>query len=189
MPFLENLHSNLRRSRYCMTAIYLHSVQFVVRYLKRVVTGFKGGSGMEIREITETGLSEAMELAWKVFQEFEAPEYAQDGIDEFKRFIDSQAEKMTVEMYGSYEDGRLLGMIATRNEASHIALFFVEKEYHGKGIGRSLFEQIRPLNKCGCITVNSSPYAAAIYLKLGFTDTNCEQVTNGIRYIPMKYQP
>ena len=37
------------------------------------------------------------------------------------------------------------------------------------------------------LTVNSSPYAAKIYRKLGFVDTDTEQVTNGIRYVPMKY--
>lgn len=142
---------------------------------------------MEIRMISKSELSDAMELVWEVFQEFEAPEYSQEGVDEFKRTIDRQAENMTFEMYGAFEKDHLLGVIATRNEGSHIALFFVKKENHGQGIGRKLFEHIVPLCESSFITVNSSPYAAKIYRKLGFADTDTEQLTNGIRYVPMKY--
>ncbi len=142
---------------------------------------------MEIREITGTQLPEAMGLVWKVFLEFEAPEYSQEGVDEFKAFIDSQIAEMTIEIHGAFEGNALLGVIATRNEGSHIALFFVKKEHHNKGIGRKLFESILPITKSRIITVNSSPYAASIYRKLGFIDTDTEQLTNGIRYVPMQY--
>jgi GNAT superfamily N-acetyltransferase len=151
------------------------------------VTVGERSAGMEILRITKEGLPEAMDLVWKVFLEFEAPEYSQEGIDEFKRFIDGQAEEMTIEMYGAFENGELLGVIATRNEGSHIALLFVRTECHGRSIGRTLFEHIIPLSSGGPITVNSSPYAAKIYRKLGFTDTAAEQITNGIRYVPMSY--
>ena len=36
-------------------------------------------------------------------------------------------------------------------------------------------------------TVNSSPYAVPIYHKLGFVDTNTEQLASGMRYTPMKF--
>ena len=123
---------------------------------------------MEIKKISKENLPEAIELVWVVFKEFEAPDYSQEGIDEFKRYIDQQAENMTFEMYGAFEKDDLLGVIATRNEGSHISLFFVRNEYHGQGIGRRLFEHIVPLCESSCITVNSSPYAANIYRKLGW---------------------
>jgi GNAT superfamily N-acetyltransferase len=142
---------------------------------------------MEIRKITKAELPEAMALVWQVFLEFEAPEYSQEGVDEFKRFIDGETVEMTVNMYGAFHNNGLLGVIATRNEGSHIALFFVKKEYHNKGIGRKLFKTILPLTESSFITVNSSPYAVRIYRKLGFAETDAEQLTNGIRYVPMKY--
>lgn len=37
-------------------------------------------------------------------------------------------------------------------------------------------------------TVNSSPYAVEVYRHLGFTPTNTEQLTNGIRYTPMRFE-
>lgn len=142
---------------------------------------------MEIRKITKEGLPAALDLVWKVFLEFEAPEYSQEGIDEFKRTIDRQEDDFTFEMHGAFEEDELLGVIATRNESSHIALFFVRTEHQGRQIGRKLFEHIVPLCPSDFITVNSSPYAVKIYRKLGFADTDAEQLTNGIRYVPMKY--
>lgn len=36
------------------------------------------------------------------------------------------------------------------------------------------------------MTVNSAPFAHVFYKKVGFEDTDVEQLTNGIRYFPMK---
>lgn len=141
---------------------------------------------MEIREITVAELPEAMNLVWEVFLEFEAPEYSPEGVAEFKSFIDGQLVHATIKTYGAFENGTLVGVIATRNEGSHIALFFVRKACHGLGIGRKLFEHAVAVSTCSSFTVNSSPYAAPIYRKLGFVDTDVEQLTNGLRYIPMK---
>jgi len=142
---------------------------------------------MMIRKISETEKSSAMQLVWDVFQEFEAPDYSPEGSKTFKDFIYGPMLNTVAEVYGAFENDTLLGVIATRNEGNHIALFFVRKEYHGQGIGRKLFDHIVPLGNNNCITVNSSPYAAEIYRKLGFIDQDAEQLTNGIRYIPMKY--
>jgi len=43
-------------------------------------------------------------------------------------------------------------------------------------------------SKCSVMTVNSSLYAVEIYRRLGFVDTNTEQIVNGIRFIPMKHE-
>ena len=84
----------------------------------------------------------------------------------------------------------MVGIIATRNKGSHIALFFVEGKYHRQGIGRKLFNGILENNSYSKITVNSSLYAADVYHKLGFCDIYCdiytEQVINGVRFIPME---
>ena len=37
-------------------------------------------------------------------------------------------------------------------------------------------------------TVNSSPYAVEVYRHLGFVPTDTEQLTNGIRYTPMRFE-
>lgn len=142
---------------------------------------------MEIRKLKNQEIPGAMRLVWEVFQEFEATDYSEEGVNTFKNVIVEQEQALTMEMYGAFESGDLLGVIATRNHGSHISLFFVKKEHHQRGIGRMLFEHILSHKDSNIITVNSSPYAVKIYRKLGFSDTAGEQVSDGIRYTPMRY--
>ena len=88
--------------------------------------------------------------------------------------------------FGAFIDNKLVGIIATRSEGTHIALFFVDKKYQKQGIGKQLFQTILNTN-IDKITVHSSPYAVSIYHKLGFHDTDKEQIVNGLRFTPMEY--
>ena len=42
---------------------------------------------MQIREILKEEMKDALELVWKVFLEYEAPDYTEEGIKEFKKAI------------------------------------------------------------------------------------------------------
>lgn len=42
---------------------------------------------IKIRDIKENEMQEAINLVWKTFLEYEAPDYTQDGIEEFKKSI------------------------------------------------------------------------------------------------------
>ncbi|MGM0689635.1 MAG: GNAT family N-acetyltransferase [Bacillota bacterium] len=143
---------------------------------------------MEINKVTQAEKTNAMHLVWEVFLEFEAPEYTKEGVKTFRDFITDKNQTDSLEIYGAYETGELAGVIATRNEGSHIALFFVDKKYHRQGIGRKLWEAVLRNSPAETITVHSSPYAGEIYRKLGFTDTDGEQTEHGISYISMQYQ-
>lgn len=39
---------------------------------------------MEIREIKKDEMKSAIDLIWKTFLEYEAPDYTEEGIEEFK---------------------------------------------------------------------------------------------------------
>lgn len=135
-------------------------------------------------------------LIWNVFLEFEAPEFKQGGIDEFRKFILPEQIKANSDAGKLFficcrENNEIVGVIAIRGN-HHISLLFVKKDYHRKGIARKLFEiavevcgKLTP--KLKNITVNSSPYAVAIYEKLGFERTDVEREINGIRFVPMKF--
>ena len=141
---------------------------------------------MNIRKIYKEEMKEAIDLVWRVFLEFEAPDYTEEGIKEFKRSIDDKEWINKREFYGAFDkENKLLGVIATK-DTNHIALFFVEGEYHKQGIGRKLYEEVKLLNKEGYFTVNSSPYAHDIYKHFGFVDTDKEQCINGLKFYPMK---
>ena len=143
---------------------------------------------MEIKKLLQSEKVDAINLIWNVFLEFEAPDYIDEGINTFRDFINNEGAMNGLEIYGAYENRNLIGIIATRNEGNHIALFFVHGKYHRKGIGRKLFEVVLKDSTSESITVNSSPYAIGIYHKLGFVDTDIEQTKEGMRFTPMKYQ-
>lgn len=148
---------------------------------------------MIIRELSEDDIKEASDLVVRVFMEFEAPDYPQEGINNFLDFVcykNLSERYMMNEMkiFGAFIEDSLVGVIAYRNE-SHISLLFVDKKYHYKGIAKKLFERLvtEIRKKNDYITVNSSPYAVDVYRRFGFFDIKEEQIEDGIRYIPMKY--
>ena len=139
-----------------------------------------------IKELNKNKLNEALSLVWKVFNEYEAPDYNKEGIEEFHKCINDTSYLATLRVFGAFEGDNLLGVIATRSEGTHIALFFVDGKYHRQGIGKKLFKTVLDNNTSNKITVNSSPYAIPVYHKLGFCDTNKEQVINGLIFTPME---
>jgi GNAT superfamily N-acetyltransferase len=144
-------------------------------------------SDAQIRKLSPAEMPEALKLVGDTFLEFEAPDYSLQGIDNFMECLNDKAFIGGLVFYGAFINGLLAGVLATRNDGSHIAMFFVRKDHHRQGIGRRLFEYMRRFCPGARITVNSSPYAVPIYTRLGFTPTDTEQVSGGIRYTPMEY--
>lgn len=141
---------------------------------------------MEIRQLEGTERAAAMELAWRVFQEFEAPDYGPEGVQTFRAYItDPAVSDLTV--YGAFSGENPIGMLAVR-EGPHIALFFVDPAWHRQGVGRALFRRFLAASGAESVTVHSSPYAVEVYRRLGFQDTAPEQQADGIRYTPMRYR-
>lgn len=143
---------------------------------------------MEVRELMASEKADAISLVWEVFLEFEAPDYSEKGVETFRDFIYDEEAMNGHRFYGAYEKENLVGVIATRNADTHIALFFVRGDYQRRGIGRKLFETILKNCTAGTITVNSSPFAVGAYHKLGFIDTDTELTVEGMRFTPMRYQ-
>ena len=131
---------------------------------------------ISVRELKESESADALLLVWDVFMEYEAPDYSEEG------------NLSKLRMYGAFMENRLVGVIATRSEGAHIALFFVKGEYHGRGIGSQLFKTVLQMCPAGSMTVNSSPYAVPIYHHLGFHDMDKEQAVNGLRFTPMEWR-
>ncbi|PAB60356.1 GNAT family N-acetyltransferase [Anaeromicrobium sediminis] len=137
---------------------------------------------------------EVFNIIRKAFNEFISPEYSDEGIDEFMKYIEpsniANRLKKNHFMVVATDQNNIVGIIEVRNY-SHISLYFVDKSYQGHGIGRELYEI--SIERCKMrnqnlekITVNSSPYAANIYKKLGFKQVDSENTIHGIRFIPME---
>jgi predicted GNAT family N-acyltransferase len=141
---------------------------------------------MEIKKLNRTEYETILPLVWKVFLEYEAVYYTKTGQKAFYNAINDNKFLDMLDVYGAYYNDELVGVLATRNQNSHIALFFVDGKYHHQGIGRKLFEAMLQDSTASCITVHSSIYATNIYHHFGFVDTDVKQEENGIQYIPME---
>lgn len=129
----------------------------------------------------------------KIFNEFVAPEFSDQGI---KTFLVTNTEadlrdrlRKGATLILAEENGILVGVIEVVDQ-THISRFFVEGSYQKRGVGRGLLE--RAIRLCLhenpnplTLTVNSSPNSVAAYESLGFKRTADEQVSDGIRYVPM----
>ena len=146
----------------------------------------KPKAALKIKKLPKKDIPTALGLALGVFMQYEAPEYSEEGITEFRKTLSDESYIAKLTFYGAYESGSLVGVLAMR-EPQHIGLFFVQSEFQGRGIGGRLFRYMQKDYAVKEFTVNSSPYAVTIYEKLGFVPTDAEQVTNGIRYTPMRY--
>ena len=141
-----------------------------------------------IKALTREELEQALPLVWAVFCEYEAVNYPESSKKSFWDAIHSKDYLNTLTAYGAFENNKLVGIIATRNEGSHIALFFVDGKYQGRGIGRELWNEVINSSLAKEITVHSSIYAKGFYSKLGFIQVGSLQNDGGIQYIPMVYK-
>lgn len=142
---------------------------------------------MEIRKLSKNELEIALKMVWKVFCKYEAVNYPESGKEAFYQAIHSEEYLAMLEVYGALCDEKIVGIMATRNEGTHVALFFVDGQYHRKGIGKKMWEIVLSNTSANLITVHSSLYASEIYKKLGFYQTDSVKEDGGIQYIPMEY--
>ena len=80
-----------------------------------------------------------------------------------------------------------MGVIGVKQDFSHTCLFFVEENFQRQGVGRKLWEHILSCSDSYTFTVNSFPYEVDVYHHLGFYDLDKEQLTDGIRYTPLRF--
>lgn len=148
-----------------------------------------------IKEVDGIDLKQALDLVNNVFSEFVAVDYSEQGKNTFKAYLENKYDEVSSDlisghkkMWACYQKGEILGVIATR-DISHIALMFVDKSYHNKGISRYMFnvilEEIKLNAEITQITVNSSPYAVKVYEHLGFVKSDNQQEKDGIIFTPM----
>jgi len=132
-----------------------------------------------------------------VFNEFVGIDYSENGKRTFKDYI---KPRNIMERYNNGKsyfyiakcNNEIIGILEVKNK-DHISLLFVKKEFHGKGVGKKLFENYLETLKqdnigIKTITVNSSFFAEKIYSKMGFIKIDEAQERDGIKYIPMEYK-
>lgn len=145
----------------------------------------------QIEELKLENLEEALKVIKDTFMKFEAPDYSDEGIENFFKFANYESIKemlsKNMKMYVAKVNEKIVGVIGYRDN-SHINLLFVLEEYQQNGIARSLFNLV--IDNCKNentkkVTVNSSPYAHDVYLKFGFIDDSEMKEVDGIKFYPM----
>jgi GNAT superfamily N-acetyltransferase len=79
-----------------------------------------------------------------VFDEFVGIDYSENGKETFKDYIcpKNTLERLnnkTSNFYIAKYIDEIIGILEIKNK-DHVSLFFVKKEFHGKGIGKKLFD-------------------------------------------------
>jgi GNAT superfamily N-acetyltransferase len=142
--------------------------------------------------------TEVCDLVIRVFKEFIAHQYSQEGGREFLKYVQPElflrrSQKNHFVLLATIH-GKLVGMIEILNNR-HVSLLFVDKRFQKRGIGRELLRRSLKICKLEIalkrspelqeVSVNSSPNAIQIYEKMGFHQKVSEQVKNGIRFTQM----
>lgn len=137
---------------------------------------------------------EISKLIRKVYDEFVAPDYSDEGNNFFYNWIlpENIAERQENkrQLWTARYGGKIVGIIEMRDN-TYVSLLFVDKKYHGNGIAKMLLKELikeslkrDAYNKK--IFVHASPYSIDIYMKLGFKSTGDLKIENGILYLPME---
>ena len=79
---------------------------------------------MEVKKIDDTQITNAIDLIWQTFLQFEAPDYSEEGVKSFQEFIENKEIVKTLEFWGAYDEEELKGVIATNENRKHICCFF-----------------------------------------------------------------
>lgn len=149
---------------------------------------------LEIRPARSSEAKATVALTLRAFDEFIAPDYPEEGVNHFyanvtpERLADAISEGGIVLV--ATVDGTLAGVVTVRDE-THISWLYVDKAFHARGIGGALLSRAVELIRkrspdATTITLNASPYAGPIYVRMGFETTGPEMSKNGMRMIPMR---
>lgn len=145
------------------------------------------------RKIRDGEEIEVCNLVAKSFNEFIAPDFSEQGIEEFFLYSNPLSLKKRLEKdYFAIVaecDGRILGMIEIKGD-NHISMLYVDKDFHHKGIASNLvkkaLEEISENSRVSNdISVNSSRYAVQFYESLGFIQYEDEKSVYGVIHTPM----
>ncbi len=139
-------------------------------------------------------LPEISALAASVFQEFIAPGYDPQGIQEFLDYVHPTAIAYRVKrnhfLRVAEVEGKIVGFLEMRNY-NHLALLFVDGKFQRQGIAKQLVKEAIAI--CHAenpnlqdITVHANPEAIPAYEAMQFQIIGEERVENGIRYVPMR---
>lgn len=147
----------------------------------------------EIRFATEADIPSALDLAWRMFVKFDAPDYGAEHTERMRVAIEDRLKDLSIYtkrlLAVALVDDKVVGMIETYG-TNRISLLFVDSEYQRKGIATSLMSKIASELKMrgyDKIVLNSSPHGLTFYKHFGFSVVEEEKNPDTPWKTPMLY--
>ena len=94
---------------------------------------------MNIKKINNEEYNKAIQLSLAVFTKCGTTDFNANGLKTFKKFVYNKELINELTIWGAFDNNELVGIIGTKLNGTHISLFFINPDYHRKGIGRELF--------------------------------------------------
>jgi GNAT superfamily N-acetyltransferase len=149
---------------------------------------------VSIRQMKPGEEGRVCHLVHQVFNDFVAPRFEQEGVEEFLRYADpilmaKRAQSNQLALIAE-ANGELYGIIEMVN-FNHISLLFVARKRQHQGIGRQLLKEALTIARryepnLSEIDVDSSPNAVDAYERLGFQIVGSKKLENGISFVLMR---
>lgn len=149
----------------------------------------------QIRQATTENISPALDLALRVFMEYDALDYGPEHTERMRVSIEERIANPDIYLLGNrlmfvaLNDKKVIGIIETYGN-NRISLMFVDSAYHRQGIATDLMSRMAcelKMRGYDKIVLNSSPYGFAFYKHFGFTINETEKNINTPWKIPMSY--
>ena len=114
-----------------------------------------------VRALKESETDAALRLVWNVFMEFEAPDYAREGVDEFQKCLNDAGFLAGIRYYGAFCEENLIGVLGVRKLVAHVCFLFVDGAYHRRDdfqtrVRIGPIRAFRPLSRPSGIRLRSS---------------------------------
>jgi len=150
------------------------------------------------RKATADDVRPALDLAFKVFLQFEAETLEPEAKTRFKADI---VENETAiqnwlqgknSMFIASDAEKIIGVVGEKWGNGHINIVFVDSGYHRRGIATELMNRMvcdLKLRGFDRLTLFSSSYALPFYVQYGFVPTGVEVRSDGFTFTPMEYIP
>ena len=147
----------------------------------------------EVRVAIDEDIVPALDLAWRMFVKFDAPDYGAEHTERMRVAIEDRLKDLSIYtkrlLVVALADDKVVGMIETYG-TNRISLLFVDSEYQRKGIATSLMSKIAgelKMRGYDKIVLNSSPYGLPFYKHFGFSVVEEEKNPDTPWKTPMLY--
>ena len=150
--------------------------------------------GIVYRQMRPGEESMVSDLMVRSFDEFIGASYPRSGVRDFLTYVSAPAIRERLHrqhtILVALDGARIVGVVDI-SDYRHIDLLFVEKAYHGKGIGRELVQRCIELAleaqpNLKELTADTSEYGRPAYESMGFEPAGPELIERGRHFRRMR---